>query len=97
MAQQDTLLTMAESAATFVGFSTIVVVFRSSGSELQRLYLLDVAILGLLVTALSVPGPLPGGDLLSSAARRHAVHRGRLLPRGRPPLMDRPWGERFAR
>jgi hypothetical protein len=54
MEQQDTLLTLAEIAATFVGFSTIVVVFRSAGSELQRLYLLDVAVLGLLVTALSV-------------------------------------------
>ncbi|MDX1393917.1 MAG: hypothetical protein R3195_05990 [Gemmatimonadota bacterium] len=47
MEQHDTLLTLAEIAAAFVGFSTIVVVFRSSRSELQRLRLRGVAEIGI--------------------------------------------------
>ena len=47
MDQYDTLLTLAEIAAAFVGCSTIVVVFRSSRSELQRLRLRGVAEIGI--------------------------------------------------
>jgi len=49
MEQRDALLTLAEIAAAFVGFSTIVVVFRSNRSELQRLRLRGVAEIGVAV------------------------------------------------
>ncbi len=47
MEQQDVLLTLGEIAAAFVGFSTIVIVFKSSRSELQRLRLRGVAEIGI--------------------------------------------------
>lgn len=49
MEEKDTLLAVAEIAAAFVGFSTIVVVFRSRRSELQRLRLRGVAEIGIAV------------------------------------------------
>lgn len=49
MDQRDALLTIGEIAAAFIGFSTIVVVFRSSRSELQRLRLRGVAEIGIAV------------------------------------------------
>jgi hypothetical protein len=49
MEQRDALLTLGEIAAAFVGFSTIVVVFRSGRSELQRLRLRGVAEIGIAV------------------------------------------------
>ena len=49
MEQRDLLLTLGEIAAAFVGFSTIVVVFRSNRSELHRLRLRGVAEIGIAV------------------------------------------------
>ncbi len=49
MEQHDALLTLSEIAAAFVGFSTIVVVFRSNRSELQRFRLRGVAEIGIAV------------------------------------------------
>lgn len=45
--ERDTLFTVAQIAAAFVGFSTIVVVFRSGRSQLQRLRLRGVAEIGI--------------------------------------------------
>ena len=47
--ERDTLFTVAQIAAAFVGFSTIVVVFRSGRSQLQRLRLRGVAEIGIAV------------------------------------------------
>ena len=71
MEQRDLLLTLGEIAATFVGFSTIVVVFRSNRSELQRLRLRGVAEIGIAVlVGAFVPVLANGFGLTDSAVWR---------------------------
>jgi hypothetical protein len=71
MEHHDVLLTLGEIAAAFVGFSTIVVVFRSNRSELQRLRLRGVAEIGIAVLVGSfVPLFLIGFGLSGSGVWR---------------------------
>jgi len=68
MEQRDLLLTLGEIAAAFVGFSTIVVVFRSNRSELQRLRLRGVAEIGIAVLVGAFVPLLVNGYGLSGSA-----------------------------
>jgi hypothetical protein len=71
MHERDTLLTLAEIAAAFVGFSTIVVVFRSSRSELQRVRLRGVAEIGIaVIVGAFLPVLLSGAGLESAGLWR---------------------------